>query len=165
MMNRISNRLIARFVAIAALLALVMAAPAVFAQENIDYPENGTESVANFDADDVDDDPIVWSRSGPDAALFEISSDGVLSFKKSPNYESPSDEGGDNVYNVTVNASGGSTDVVVTVTNVDEGGSVSLDDLQAAGRRFGECDLKGPGRRPIGDCVAVVEVDGRGFVE
>ena len=51
MMNRISNRLIARFVAVAALLALVMAAPAVFAQENIDYPENGTESCgSNFDA-------------------------------------------------------------------------------------------------------------------
>ena len=49
MMNRISNRLIARFVAIAALLALVMAAPAVFAQDSeIDYPENGTEPVGTF---------------------------------------------------------------------------------------------------------------------
>ena len=50
MMNRISNRLIARFVAVAALLALVMAAPAVFAQENIDYAENGTDQVASFSA-------------------------------------------------------------------------------------------------------------------
>ena len=70
MMNRISNRLIARFVAFAALLALVMAAPAVFAQENIDYPENGTEPVASFSASDEDEDagPIVWSLSGPDAS-------------------------------------------------------------------------------------------------
>ena len=65
MMNRISNRLTARFVAFAALLALVMAAPAVFAQENIDYPENGTEPVASFSATDVDGDPITWSLSGP----------------------------------------------------------------------------------------------------
>ena len=51
MMNRISNRLIARFVAVAALLALVMAAPAVFAQDSeIDYPENGTDPVGRFDA-------------------------------------------------------------------------------------------------------------------
>ena len=73
MMNRISNRLIARFVAFAALLALVMAAPAVFAQENIDYAENGTEPVASFSASDADGDPIVWSLSGPDAGDFEIS--------------------------------------------------------------------------------------------
>ena len=130
MRNRISNRLIARFVAIAALLALVMAAPAVFAQENIDYPENGTDQVASFSATDVDGDPIVWSLSGPDVKLFAISADGVLSFKKSPNYEDPKDVGGDNAYNVTVSASGGSTDVVVNVTNEDEPGKVTLDDLQ-----------------------------------
>ena len=34
--------------------------------------------------------------------------------------------GGDNIYNVTVNRSGGSLDVAVTVTNVDEAGSVSI---------------------------------------
>ncbi len=66
MMNRISNRLIARFVAIAALLALVMAAPAVFAQDSeIDYPENGTEPVASFSATDADGDPIVFLVERP----------------------------------------------------------------------------------------------------
>ena len=130
MMNRISNRLIARFVAVAALLALVMAAPAVFAQENIDYPENGTDQVASFSAPDVDDGPIVWSLSGPDAKLFKISADGVLTFKSSPNYESPADADGDNTYSVTVNRAGGSLDVTVNVENVDEAGSVTLNDLQ-----------------------------------
>ena len=148
MMNRISNRLIARFVAVAALLALVMAAPAVFAQENIDYPENGTDQVASFSATDADGDPITWSLSGPDAALFEISSDGVLTFKDSPNYESPADTGGDNIYNVTVNASGGSTDVVVTVTNVDEMGSVSLDDLQPQAGASVSATLRDPDGDP-----------------
>ena len=67
--------------------------------------------------------------SGADAAKFAIP-DGVLSFKSSPNYESAADADGDNVYNVTLEASGGSRDVAVTVTNVDEGGSVSLNDRQ-----------------------------------
>ncbi len=131
MMNRISNRLIARFVAIAALLALVMAAPAVFAQDSeLEYEENDTEPVGNFSATDADDDPIVFSLSGPDVKLFEISEGGALSFKKSPNFESPGDSDKDNVYMVTVSAARGSTDVAVTVTNVDEPGSVELLDLQ-----------------------------------
>ena len=131
MMNRISNRLIARFVAVAALLALVMAAPAVFAQDSeVDYAENGTEPVARFSATDADGDPITFSLSGDDAAKFAISEDGELSFKSSPNFESPGDADADNVYMVTVRAARGSTDVAVTVTNVDEAGSVSLSDLQ-----------------------------------
>jgi hypothetical protein len=131
MMNRISNRLIARFVAFAALLALVMAAPAVFAQDSeIDYAENGTEPVANFSATDADGDPIVFSLSGSDAAKFEISDDGALSFKSSPNFESPGDADSDNVYMVTVNAARGSTTVAITVTNVDEPGKVTINDLQ-----------------------------------
>ncbi len=131
MMNRISNRLIARFVAVAALLALVMAAPAVFAQDSeIDYPENGTEPVASFSATDPDGDAIVFSLSGPDAAKFEISEGGALSFKSTPDFESAGDADGDNVYMVTVNAAGGSTSVAVTVTNEDEAGKVTIDDLQ-----------------------------------
>ena len=36
----------------------------------------------------------------------------------------------------------------MTVTNVDEAGSVTLDDLQPqAGRTVGECEPVGPGRR------------------
>ena len=76
---------------------------------------------------------------------FEISSDGVLSFKKSPNYESPGDVGGDNVYNVTANRAGGSLDVAITVTNVDEAGSVTLDDLQPqAGESVSVVSLSDP---------------------
>ena len=56
--------------------------------------------------------------------------DGVLTFKSSPNYESPADADGDNSYSVTVNRAGGSLDVTVNVENVDEAGSVTLNDLQ-----------------------------------
>ena len=117
-----------------------------------------------FVLNDQDASSVGWSVSGADAGDFEISSDGALSFKSSPNYESPADTGGDNTYNVTVSRSGGSLDVVVTVTNVDEAGSVSLDDLQPQAGAVGECERIGPGRRPLGDGVAVVEVDGHGGV-
>ena len=57
---------------------------------------------------------------------FSISSDGVLSFSSSPDYEAPTDANTDNVYMVTVvaNAPGaneGSLEVVVNVTDMDEG--------------------------------------------
>ena len=97
---------------------------------SIDYAENGTGPAATFEASDQDGDPIVFSLSGPDAGDFEISEDGALSFKSSPDFESPADADGDNVYMVTVNAAGGSTDVAVTVTNEDEAGTVTLNDLQ-----------------------------------
>jgi Ca2+-binding RTX toxin-like protein len=60
---------------------------------------------------------------GADAALFSINaSTGVLSFINAPDFESPTDAGGNNVYNVNVKVTdGGSLSdtqaVVVTVTN------------------------------------------------
>ena len=96
----------------------------------IEYAENGTGPVASFSATDQDGDAIAFSLNGADAGKFAISDDGVLSFKSSPNFESAGDADGDNVYMVTVRAARGSTSVAVTVTNVDEPGSVSLSDLQ-----------------------------------
>ena len=62
---------------------------------------------------------------GADQARFAInSSTGALSFIAPPNFESPTESGTDNVYNVTVQVSDGSlTDtqaIAVTVTNVNE---------------------------------------------
>ena len=99
--------------------------------------------MATFTATDADGDAIVWSLSGADAEDFTIVG-GALAFKKSPNYESPGDEGADNIYNVTVNASGGSTDVSVTVTNVDEMGSVDIDDLQPQAGESMTADVSDP---------------------
>jgi hypothetical protein len=64
--------------------------------------------------------------SGGDAARFSINaSTGVLSFLTAPNYETPADVNGDNVYAVTVRVADGlgGTDtqaLTVTVTNVNE---------------------------------------------
>ena len=51
---------------------------------------------------------------------------GELRFKASPNYEAKGDGNKDNVYQVTVRATGGSLDIRVTVTDVDEPGSVNI---------------------------------------
>ena len=118
------------FVLAAALAILMLAAPFVFAATSVDYAEDRTDAVATFSATDQDGDPIVWSLGGDDAARFMIDG-GVLSFKSQPNYEDPNSKSTGtladrNVYNVTVEATGGSEAVTVNVTNVDEDGSVSF---------------------------------------
>ena len=96
------------------------------ADSSIEYPENGTSPVGAFIAHDQDGDPIRWSLSGPDAALFTIDG-GVLAFREPPNYEVPRSAATRNPYRVTVEASGGAHDVAVTVIDVDEPGTVSID--------------------------------------
>ena len=113
---------------VAAILATILIiAPVVSAADaEYDYPENGTDPVDTFSATDPDGDPIVWGLDGDDEGDFEIA-DGVLTFKDSPDFEKPADEREDNLYKVTVTASGGTIDVEVTVTDVDEPGVPELD--------------------------------------
>ena len=111
---------------------------------SIIYAENGTGPVATYTAVDPEMTAITsWSLAGTDAGVFDIAG-GVLSFKKSPDFEMAADADGtdgstatamDNVYEVTVQAmdSTGKTGmemVTVEVTNVDEPGMVTLSALQ-----------------------------------
>ena len=105
---------------------------AITGDGSITYAENGTDPVATFTAVDADGDAIVWSLAEKDDyKLFTITG-GVLAFKKSPDYEMPNSvvTGGTpaerNVYKVTIQATGGTHDVVVNVTNVDEAGKVTF---------------------------------------
>ena len=83
----------------------------------------------------------VLSLGGTDASAFSLSSGGDLTFRSSPNFESPADQGSDNTYNVTISARSGdlstSRIVTVNVTNVDEPGTVTVRSLgnEAQGRR------------------------------
>ena len=97
------------------------------AESSIKYAENGTSPVGAFVAYDQDGDAIKWSLSGPDADLFIISDRGVLAFKEPPNYEDPQSAAAVNLYRVTIEAGGGAHDVAVTVTDVDEAGTASID--------------------------------------
>ena len=98
----------------------------------LEYEEGRTDAVATFSASDEDDDAIDWTKAGEDAGDFEIDEDasgnGVLTFKKVPNYESPVDDNKNNVYLVTVKASEASElEIEVTVTDKDEDGEVGFE--------------------------------------
>ena len=61
--------------------------------EHIHYAENGMDEVRDFDSTDPEGARIEWNVRGVDAADFDISSAGVLTFKESPDYEDPTDRG------------------------------------------------------------------------
>ena len=98
---------------------------------SLDVDEDGTDDIVSTDAADADH--------------FMISAGGVLTFNIPPDHEVAGDAGGNNVYNVVVvasdNAPGAGTlpdnpimmgykKVVITVTDVDEPGVVTLSSLQ-----------------------------------
>ena len=103
--------------------------PVISGLTTVDFAENATGTVATYTAPDPENNTVIWSLTGADAGRFGITG-GVLTFTSSPNYEDARDAGGDNVYNVTVNASDGTAadthDVAVTVTNADEAGTLAL---------------------------------------
>ena len=73
---------------------------------------------------------VSWRLSGLDASDFSISRAGQLTFRSTPNFESPADSDRDNIYEITVTARSGSVQdevaVTVEVYNVDEEGAVTL---------------------------------------
>ena len=121
-------------------------------EENEDTDEdtsNGiaipTLSYAVTDADNVDAD-INWSLMGADKDAFEIDKDATptpsgatssatVMFKETPNYEMPTDANMDNMYMVTVVATDkkkltATRDVVITVTNAADAGTITFSSVQ-----------------------------------
>jgi len=93
---------------------------------SISVPENQT-AVTNVQADDPDGDPLTYSiEGGADADAFRIEpSSGALSFTTIPDFETPADADGDNVYLVTVSVTDGraasdTQELAVQVTNRPE---------------------------------------------
>ena len=86
------------------------------------YTENSTSSISAAASDPDGSSGLSYSLSGSDASKFTISSAGALSFASSPDYESPSDNGGNNVYNVSVGVSDGSisSSVALVITVSDD---------------------------------------------
>ena len=92
----------------------------------ISLAENGT-AVTTVTASDVDSGAVLTYSlaGGADAAKFSIDANtGVLTFIAAPNFEVPSDVGGNNVFDVVVQVSDGAlTDsqaIAVTITNQNE---------------------------------------------
>ena len=94
-----------------------------------------TPSVATYTARD-EEGGVTWTLTGTDSGDFAIDGNGVVTFAVAPNWEDPDDSNDDNVYTFTVVAtdilSGASrltvtTDVTVTVEDVEEAGAVTGD--------------------------------------
>ena len=104
--------------------------PEVMGPDSIDYAENGAGEVTRYTAFDPETGNITWSWDGDDKDIFHLDANGALTFITTPDYENPKDTGGDNVYQITVEASDanntGSLPASITVTNVDEDGTVTL---------------------------------------
>ncbi|MDE2894018.1 MAG: cadherin domain-containing protein, partial [Chloroflexota bacterium] len=116
-----------------------------------------TEALVVYEADEpeVGFDTITWTLAGDDAARFTITGNTTgearLRFQALPDFESPLDAGANNVFNVTVqvrdnkinipgNTNGNpdtdvddSISVVVTVTNLDEAGTVTITGTESGG--------------------------------
>ena len=117
---------------------------AIEGPETVDFAENSWSRVATFTASSPQDrDGIVWTLGGDDAARFSIDRpSGALRFdldavapvifSKPPDFEAPVGSGADNIYEVTLLPGVGATvadapvSVTVTVSDVDEVGTVSL---------------------------------------
>ncbi len=109
--------------------------------DDFTIPENPTAGsivvlVAPHDSD-LPSQAITYSLSGPDAALFSISSSGEIRFLSSPNFEISADQNGDNVYEFTVTYADNGTpilastqDLTITVTDVNEAPATSNSTLQ-----------------------------------
>ena len=76
---------------------------------------------------------FAWSLYGTDSGDFDISDAGALTFKNVPDFDSPADSDGDNVYTVQVRAQDatktGGLGVTVTVTNVNEAPEITGDTI------------------------------------
>ena len=78
-------------------------------------------------ATDGDGDPLTYSLSGTDAALFTINeTTGEVSFNEAPDAENPDDANGDNVYNIVVTASDNTGGTPDTTENPDDANGESI---------------------------------------
>lgn len=102
------------------------------------YSGNFTASVAEnttvvgtYPATTTGGATVTYTLTGDDASLFNIDANSAqVTFKVAPNFEAPSDQGANNVYNfnvVATNAAGStSATVTVTVNDVNDGAVVTI---------------------------------------
>jgi VCBS repeat-containing protein len=86
------------------------------------YVENSGATISVAANDPDASSSLTYTLSGTDASKFTISSSGVLSFSSAPDYESPSDSGSNNVFNVSVAVSDGvnSSSVALVISLADD---------------------------------------------
>lgn len=99
-------------------------APVITSEEACSVAENAVGTAYQIVASDVDGDALTYALSGADAHLFTVDADGRVAFKVAPDFESPTDADGDNVYDFIVEAHDGTVsttkDVTIPVTDTDD---------------------------------------------
>ncbi|HZV38667.1 MAG TPA: PQQ-dependent sugar dehydrogenase [Pseudoxanthomonas sp.] len=100
-------------------------APAFTSAATASVAENTAGVFYTATATDADGDTLTYSLSGgTDRARMQITAGGALSFVAPPDFETPADADGNNVYQVVVSVSDGTASatlaLAVTVTNVSE---------------------------------------------
>ena len=124
--------------------------PLISGPDATEYEENGGDVVATYTAADPEGREVLsWALAGDDAGLFSIDNAGALAFNDFPDYETPLDDDGDNVYGVTLQATDasditGTLQLAVTVIDAEDGGIV------------GRYDTDGNGVIDRGEAVAAV---------
>ncbi|MGF1569518.1 MAG: choice-of-anchor L domain-containing protein [Nodosilinea sp.] len=126
--------------------ALPNTPPSFTSASTTSFAENATGTVIDVNATDSDGPSAVTYSlvaGGVDNSLFDIdSTTGIVTFKTSPNFEAPADNGTNNVYNIRVQATDGADpitqDLGITVTNVNEptNGSISVSGTYAIGQQL-----------------------------
>ena len=94
-----------------------------------------TSNVYNVDDEDGRSETQRWDLEGEDKDQFQLIGNvgRTLVFRNQPDYETPADDDGDNVYKVTVvtfdgDGGRGEFDVCIAVMNIDEEGKITLRD-------------------------------------
>ena len=102
-------------------------APVFASGTTFNAEENQLQTGYTPAASDADGDTVSFSiNGGSDADLFELDGvTGALKFRTAPDYENPTDSGGDRTYNVQILASDGAgrsatQNVSITVTDIEE---------------------------------------------
>ena len=105
--------------------ASVNNAPVFATNSSLAIAENSKTVVSITVTDQEDDDVLLTKVGGADKDLFNLLSNGSLTFISAPDYESPQDEDGDNEYLVEIEADDGENETrrtfAVTVENLLEG--------------------------------------------
>ena len=115
--------------------------------------ENRGSTTQTYTANDPDAGATLsWSLGGVDSGAFSVSTftsttnpegQGVIRFLEPPDYELPTDDDKDNVYHLTLTVADNGNppitdtwDITVTVTNVDEAGTVTITGTPSGGEQL-----------------------------
>ena len=134
--------------------------PTVDGPRTIQYPEHGTEPVATYTAEDPEGTAITWQIEDTDAEHFRISEEGVLSFRKPPDYENPVDFRLNNTHEIRILAvdsgiprASGRLQVRIEIKQVNEIGPIAGETELSAEENFSGTLAQYAAQDPEGDTI------------